>query len=101
MDNEKHDEVKINAQEAFKSKNLLEKSFENITEFLNTKDIPERFLDSIEELLEEKNWEELNNRFHTDLAFGTGGMRGRTIGKAVTKAEKGKNSPKEKIINNH
>jgi len=92
MDNEKLEEVKINAQEAFKSKNLLEKSFENITEFLNARDIPERFLDSLGELLEENNWEELNNRFHKDLAFGTGGMRGRTIGKIVTKAEKGKNS---------
>lgn len=33
---------------------------------------------------------ELNDRFYRTLAFGTGGLRGRTIGKVVTKAEMGK-----------
>jgi len=31
----------------------------------------------------------LNDRFFRDLAFGTGGMRGRTIGRVVTRAERG------------
>src|SRR2546421_1430778 len=34
-------------------------------------------------------WAELNDRFFRTLAFGTGGLRGRTIGKVVTKAERG------------
>ena len=35
-------------------------------------------------------WTELNDRFFRTLAFGTGGLRGRTIGKVVTNAERGK-----------
>ena len=43
----------------------------------------------MKELLENNQWEELNDRFHQNLAFGTGGMRGRTIGKIITSAERG------------
>src|SRR5437016_8744397 len=43
----------------------------------------------IGELSQANEWEELNNRFYKTLAFGTGGLRGRTIGKVVTKAERG------------
>jgi len=34
------------------------------------------FRKQIETLLSEENWEELNDRFYTDLSFGTGGLRG-------------------------
>ena len=44
---------------------------------------------SIDELLTAQAWTELDDRFYRDIAFGTGGMRGRTIGKIVTKAEGG------------
>ncbi len=44
---------------------------------------------SIVELVEACQWNELNDRFYRNLAFGTGGIRGRTIGKIVTKAELG------------
>src|SRR6266567_6347612 len=43
----------------------------------------------IGELGQANEWEELNDRFYKTLAFGTGGLRGRTIGKVVTKAERG------------
>ncbi|NCY22567.1 phospho-sugar mutase, partial [bacterium] len=45
---------------------------------------------SIGELVSAGEWAELNDRFFRTLAFGTGGLRGRTIGKVVTKAEQGK-----------
>jgi phosphoglucomutase len=48
---------------------------------------------SIEELVERGAWEELNNRFFRTLAFGTGGLRGRTIGGVVTRAEAGAPQP--------
>jgi phosphoglucomutase len=48
---------------------------------------------SIDELLAAEAWTELDDRFFRDIAFGTGGMRGRTIGKIVTKAEEGKPQP--------
>jgi phosphoglucomutase len=43
----------------------------------------------ISELIECAEWSELNDRFFRTLVFGTGGLRGRTIGKVVTKAERG------------
>jgi phosphoglucomutase len=44
---------------------------------------------AIDELLAAKAWTELDDRFYRDIAFGTGGMRGRTMGKIVTQAEQG------------
>ncbi len=44
---------------------------------------------SITELLERRCWGELNDRFYRELEFGTGGMRGRTIGLVTTAAEAG------------
>ena len=49
----------------------------------------------IEELIAAEAWAELNDRFYKTLSFGTGGLRGRTIGKIVTKAERGKAAPDE------
>lgn len=48
---------------------------------------------AIRELVDAGEWEELNDRFFKTLAFGTGGLRGRTIGRVVTKAEQGKGGP--------
>src|SRR3982074_370485 len=47
------------------------------------------YLRVVEELIEAGEWSELNDRFYKTLAFGTGGLRGRTIGKIVTRAERG------------
>lgn len=78
------------------TKSLYESSSSNLLDLVKCTGIPVRILNSIEELLTSENWEELNNRFHTDLKFGTGGMRGRTIGNFITESEKGntkKNDP--------
>jgi phosphoglucomutase len=48
---------------------------------------------AIDELVEAGAWEELNDRFFKTLAFGTGGLRGRTIGRVVTRAEQGAGGP--------
>jgi phosphoglucomutase len=45
--------------------------------------------DSIAELVDAEAWSELNDRFYRFLEFGTGGMRGRTIGVRPTAAELG------------
>lgn len=63
------------------NKSLYESSSANLLELVECNDIPERIIKSVEELLKAENWEELNNRFHTDLKFGTGGMRGRNYWK--------------------
>ena len=77
---------------------LLSSTIDNILELSDCPNIPDWVLKSLEELLEEEHWEELNNRFYKSLAFGTGGMRGRTIGNFITKAEQGK-SPKGETPN--
>ena len=51
---------------------------------------------AIQELVDAGAWEELNDRFFKTLAFGTGGLRGRTIGRIVTKAEQGSGGPNER-----
>jgi len=45
---------------------------------------------SIAQLASDGAWGELVDRFYKTIAFGTGGLRGRTIGKTVTAAELGK-----------
>src|SRR6266550_772813 len=61
---------------------------ENIRRILSgeASDFPARV---IGELSQANEWEELNDRFYKTLAFGTGGLRGRTIGKIVTPSERG------------
>jgi phosphoglucomutase len=48
---------------------------------------------SVEELVNGGQWKELNNRFFRKLKFGTSGLRGRTIGGVVTRAETGNAAP--------
>ncbi|MEP6602797.1 MAG: phospho-sugar mutase [Spartobacteria bacterium] len=43
----------------------------------------------VAELIAADAWPELNDRFYKTLAFGTGGLRGRAIGKIVTASERG------------
>ncbi|MFC4991736.1 phospho-sugar mutase [Rubritalea tangerina] len=49
--------------------------------------------EAITELAEAGEWNELNDRFFKTLVFGTGGLRGRTVGRVVTKAEQGAGGP--------
>ncbi len=70
--------------------NLLAESERNIRAWLECESLPDWARDSLAELVDGGCWEELNDRFFRPLAFGTGGMRGRTIGSIVTAAERGK-----------
>ena len=73
---------------ALSSGDLLQSSLENIGELLDGSENP-LYETVVSELAESGNWKELNNRFFKKLAFGTGGMRGRSIGETVTAAERG------------
>ena len=67
---------------------LLESSLANIEALLAAQ--PRDYeRAAIEELAAAGDWDELNNRFFRTLAFGTGGLRGKTIGAVVTAAERG------------
>lgn len=71
---------------------LLESARTNIETLLNgtTGEIAQK---AVAELVHSGNWGELNDRFFKTLAFGTGGLRGRTIGRTVTAAEQGVGGP--------
>jgi phosphoglucomutase len=71
---------------------LLSSSAQNIRQLLARTSSPVDRA-SIQELIERCEWPELNDRFFRTLAFGTGGLRGRTIGKVVTQAEAGSPQP--------
>lgn len=80
---------------------LLPSTVENLQAFLAAK-LPSWAESSIEELVTAAAWSELNDRFYRYLEFGTGGMRGRTIGVKTAAAETGsldaKGSPEHAAI---
>ena len=51
---------------------------------------------SVKQLVAGGDFSELNDRFFKTLAFGTGGLRGRTIGRVVTPAEQGVGGPNDR-----
>jgi phosphoglucomutase len=67
---------------------LLPESAENIISLLSRSSSPV-YPAAVQELVDAGNWAELDNRFFRTLAFGTGGLRGKTIGAVVTQAERG------------
>ncbi|MES2309598.1 MAG: phospho-sugar mutase, partial [Verrucomicrobiota bacterium] len=80
-------------ESAVQSGQLLASSRENILRVYQTPGLEAWAKLSIEELVNASEWTELNDRFYANLKFGTGGIRGRTISKKVTAAEKGTQSP--------
>jgi phosphoglucomutase len=72
---------------------LLPSTQENIVRTYNDPATTALDRASIDELIAKAAWTELDDRFFRDIAFGTGGMRGRTIGKIVTRAEQGQPQP--------
>ncbi len=75
-------------QAAATSGSILPAAAENLAAFLGAP-LPAWAHASIDELVTQLLWSELNDRFYRFLEFGTGGMRGRTIGVVSTAAEKG------------
>ncbi|GAB4166629.1 MAG: phospho-sugar mutase [Terrimicrobiaceae bacterium] len=79
-------------QAAATAGDLLADSAKNIEAFL-AGGPTSHDLASIQELVDAGNWAELDNRFFRTLAFGTGGLRGKSIGAVVTSAEQGEPQP--------
>jgi phosphoglucomutase len=75
-------------QQAVDDGSLLQSSAANMLQLLGSGDNP-IYRSSVAELLSAQAWAELNDRFFKTLAFGTGGIRGRSIGRVVTGAEQG------------
>lgn len=75
-------------EQAVEEGHLLATSAGNISLLLGAGQNP-IYLAAVSQLVEEKAWAELNDRFFKTLAFGTGGLRGRSIGNRITEAERG------------
>lgn len=71
---------------------LLPSTVENLTAWWQG-GLPAWAQQSLAELIEREQWPELNDRFYGYMEFGTGGLRGRTIGAVGAKAETGALSP--------
>ncbi len=86
----KIEELKNALAKAEANGKLLESSVENLKMWLGEDFLPEWAIDALGELFTAEQYEEINDRFFRPLAFGTGGMRGRTIGKFIAPSELGK-----------
>jgi len=75
-------------ERAVVGRNLIASSARNIRTLLEGAG-SDVYFRSVKELVHAAEWQELNDLFYQTLAFGTGGLRGRTIGKIVTTAESG------------
>jgi len=75
-------------EQAVANGQLLESAARNISTLL-TGTASALYPSVVAELVASREWAELNDRFYKTLAFGTGGLRGRTIGRIVTSAERG------------
>src|SRR5947207_9213524 len=89
------EEIAAKVGNAIMNRRLLESAAKNIRALVDgaSSDLDARVVD---ELIAGGHWDELNDRFYKTLEFGTGGLRGRTIGKIVTKAERGNVGPDDR-----
>ncbi|MGH7984211.1 MAG: phospho-sugar mutase [Candidatus Udaeobacter sp.] len=81
-------EINSKIERAIADGKLMESSVKNIRALLAGAPT-DLYLRGVNELVNASQWSELNDRFYQTLTFGTGGLRGRTIGKIVTIAERG------------
>ncbi len=81
-------ELNSKIERAVADGHLMESAATNIRTLLSGAP-SDRYWRVVEELARAGEWRELNDRFYQTLAFGTGGLRGRTIGKIVTAVERG------------
>ena len=79
---------------ALASGELMDVAANNLRSWLSTEGLSDWASRSIEQLINAEEWTEINDRFHKNLAFGTGGIRGRTVGRVLTDAERGKTKDK-------
>jgi phosphoglucomutase len=80
------------AKVAAKEGKLLDSALDNLKIWAEAEYLPVWVKASIDELVEKEAWDELNDRFYKDMAFGTGGIRGRTIGRVASSVEIGEES---------
>lgn len=66
---------------------LSSSSLANAGEWLRSGALPDEAVASLRDLCERGAWAELEDRFYKGITFGTGGMRGRTVGRVSASNE--------------
>jgi phosphoglucomutase len=89
------EELNLKIKRAVADGQLMKSAAKNIRALL-AGESTDLYLRAVDELVAAGEWSELNDRFYRTLAFGTGGLRGRTIGKIVTAAERGSSRENER-----
>src|SRR5215472_605749 len=82
------EELNSSIERAVARSQLMQSTAKNVRTLLSGAQT-DLYFRSVNELVSWAQWSELNDRFYQTLAFGTGGLRGRTIGKIVTTVERG------------
>ncbi len=77
----------LSLEDALSAGHVLKATVANIRFWQKEKFLPPWAEEAINELVDMQAWEELNDRFYKSLEFGTGGMRGRTIGRVSAPKE--------------
>ncbi len=72
---------------------LLDSTVSALLEWVDGSFCPDWAREAIAELVAGGHWGELNDRFFQTMAFGTGGLRGRTIGRVTPASERGTPGP--------
>ena len=68
---------------------LSAEALKNATSLLQSGALPEASVLALQDLIKQGAWAELEDRFYKGIAFGTGGMRGRTVGRVSASNELG------------
>ncbi len=82
-------DIRASLENAVKEGKLLATAAENMRLWMEADFLPEWALNALRELVAADAWAELNERFYQTLKFGTGGLRGRTIGRTTPPSEQG------------
>ncbi len=72
---------------AAKSGSLSPAALVNVTGWLESGALPAEAVAALDDLVARGCWGELEDRFYKGIAFGTGGMRGRTVGRVPAAGE--------------
>ncbi|MDR2430235.1 MAG: phospho-sugar mutase [Puniceicoccales bacterium] len=82
-------DILAHAAQARATGQLLAVAHDNLSEWILAGFLPPWAQRALAELVAQGEWEELNDRFFKKLSFGTGGIRGLTIGRVSAPAERG------------
>ncbi|MDR0535072.1 MAG: phospho-sugar mutase [Puniceicoccales bacterium] len=82
-------QVLVLAEEALREKKISASTFANLSAWVQAGFLQDWALAALTELACAGEWEEINDRFFQELAFGTGGIRGLTIGRVGAPSEIG------------